>query len=68
MPPIPYRRQNGSDYLIPSMQLWPELADAGAEGFKLRLSRGSVHVAPKVRSSYSSTVSRRGFSAHSPSR
>ena len=33
--PIPYRRQNGGDYLIPSMNLRPELGDSGATGFAL---------------------------------
>ncbi|MDR3518687.1 MAG: NAD(P)H-dependent oxidoreductase [Azospirillaceae bacterium] len=33
--PIPYRRQNGGDYLIPSMQLRPELGDPGATSFAL---------------------------------
>ncbi len=37
-PPIPYRRQNGGDYLIPSMQLRPELGDPGASGFALHLN------------------------------
>lgn len=37
-PPIPYRRQNGGDYLIPSMQLRPELGKPGATGFALHLS------------------------------
>jgi NAD(P)H dehydrogenase (quinone) len=33
--PIAYRRQNGGDYLIPSMELRPELGDPGASGFGL---------------------------------
>lgn len=37
-PPIPYRRQNGGDYLIPSMQLRPELGEPGATGFALHVS------------------------------
>jgi NAD(P)H dehydrogenase (quinone) len=37
-PPIPYRRQNGGDYLIPSMQLRPDLGDPGATGFSLHLN------------------------------
>jgi NAD(P)H dehydrogenase (quinone) len=37
-PPIPYRQQNGGDYLIPSMQLRPELGDPGATGFALHLN------------------------------
>lgn len=37
-PPIPYRQQNGGDYLIPSMQLRPGLGDAGATGFALHLN------------------------------
>lgn len=31
--PIPYRRQNGGDYLIPSCQLRVEMGDPGASGF-----------------------------------
>jgi NAD(P)H dehydrogenase (quinone) len=37
-PPIPYRRQNGGDYLIPSMQLRPGLGDPDASGFALHLN------------------------------
>jgi NAD(P)H dehydrogenase (quinone) len=37
-PPIPYRQQNGGDYLIPSMQLRPELGDPSATGFTLHLN------------------------------
>ncbi|MER9437768.1 NAD(P)H-dependent oxidoreductase [Mesorhizobium sp. M0618] len=36
--PIPYRRQNGGDYLIPSMKLRPDLGDPNIIGFKLHLS------------------------------
>ncbi|MDK1492714.1 NAD(P)H-dependent oxidoreductase [Sinorhizobium sp. 7-81] len=36
-PPIPYRRQNGGDYAIPTLQLRPGLADPGANGFALHL-------------------------------
>jgi NAD(P)H dehydrogenase (quinone) len=36
-PPLPYRRQNGGDYLIPSMQLRLELGDPNARGFALHL-------------------------------
>lgn len=35
--PIPYRRQNGGDYQIPSLQLRPELGTSGASGFRLHL-------------------------------
>ncbi len=35
IPPLPFRRQNGGDYLIPSMQLRPDLGDPGARGFAL---------------------------------
>jgi NAD(P)H dehydrogenase (quinone) len=35
--PLPYRRQNGGDYLIPSMQLRPDLGDPRATGFALHL-------------------------------
>ncbi|WP_214473986.1 NAD(P)H-dependent oxidoreductase [Mesorhizobium sp. dw_380] len=38
-PPIPYRRQNGGDYVIPSMNLRPELGDPSAAGFALHSSR-----------------------------
>jgi NAD(P)H dehydrogenase (quinone) len=37
-PPIPYRRQNGGDYLIPSLQLRPGLGDPDAAGFALHLN------------------------------
>ncbi|HEY0523451.1 MAG TPA: NAD(P)H-dependent oxidoreductase [Stellaceae bacterium] len=37
-PPIPYRRQNGGDYLIPSCELRPGLGDPGATGFALHLN------------------------------
>lgn len=33
--PIPYRRQNGGDYLIPSLELRSELGAPGATGFAL---------------------------------
>lgn len=36
--PIPYRRQNGGDYLIPTMQLRPGLEAPGAEGFRLHVT------------------------------
>jgi NAD(P)H dehydrogenase (quinone) len=37
-PPIPYRHQNGGDYLIPSCELRPGLGDQGATGFALHLN------------------------------
>lgn len=37
-PPIPYRQQNGGDYLIPGMQLRPELGEPDATGFALHLN------------------------------
>jgi NAD(P)H dehydrogenase (quinone) len=36
-PPIPYRRQNGGDYLIPSLQLRPELGQPDTSGFALHV-------------------------------
>lgn len=36
-PPLPYRRQNDGDYLIPGMQLRPGLGDREATGFALHL-------------------------------
>jgi NAD(P)H dehydrogenase (quinone) len=40
-PPIPYRRQNQGDYLIPSMQLRPGLEKPGANGFALHLDEST---------------------------
>jgi NAD(P)H dehydrogenase (quinone) len=37
-PPIPYRQQNGGDYLIPSMQLRPDINVPHASGFALHLN------------------------------
>ncbi|UWU69377.1 NAD(P)H-dependent oxidoreductase [Bradyrhizobium sp. NC92] len=37
--PIPYRRQNGGDYVIPSMQLRAGLESPGARGFALHVDR-----------------------------
>jgi NAD(P)H dehydrogenase (quinone) len=37
--PIPYRRQNGGDYLIPSMQLRPGLGGPDRGGFALHQNR-----------------------------
>jgi NAD(P)H dehydrogenase (quinone) len=39
--PIPYRRQNFGDYLIPSGQLRPELGEPGARGFALHVQAES---------------------------
>jgi NAD(P)H dehydrogenase (quinone) len=36
--PIPYRQQNAGDYVIPSMQLRPELGEPSATGFALHLN------------------------------
>jgi NAD(P)H dehydrogenase (quinone) len=36
--PIAYRRQNGGDYLIPKMQLRPDLEDPGAKSFALHIN------------------------------
>ncbi|EWY40559.1 NAD(P)H dehydrogenase [Skermanella stibiiresistens SB22] len=38
--PIPYRRQNGGDYLIPSMRLRPGLGHPGETGFALHVDGG----------------------------
>jgi NAD(P)H dehydrogenase (quinone) len=54
--PIPYRQQNGGDYLIPSMQLRPELGRRCAEGFALHLKdEGQVAAMPKDRLQTSSS-------------
>jgi NAD(P)H dehydrogenase (quinone) len=41
-PPIPYRRQNYGDYVIPTMVLRPELGDPGATGFALHLNKKAI--------------------------
>lgn len=38
-PPIPYRRQNGGDYLIPSLELRADLANPSDRGFALHIDR-----------------------------
>jgi NAD(P)H dehydrogenase (quinone) len=40
--PIPYRRQNGGDYFIPSMQLRPGREDPAAVGFALHRGGGDA--------------------------
>jgi NAD(P)H dehydrogenase (quinone) len=45
--PIPYRRQNGGDYFIPSLQLRPEFGDPGTSGFALHLRALLVPVPQK---------------------
>lgn len=42
IPPIPYRQQNGGDYLIPSMQLRPGLESPGATAFALHQNGASA--------------------------
>jgi len=37
-PPIAYRRQNGGDYLVPSMQLRSDLGEPSATGFAIHLN------------------------------
>jgi len=37
-PPIPYRQQNGGDYLIPSMNLRPGLGEPAVAGFALHVN------------------------------
>lgn len=37
--PLPFRRQNGGDYLIPSLELRPKLEPAGVAGFSLHLKQ-----------------------------
>lgn len=51
--PIPYRKQNGGDYLIPTMELRPGLGDLGASGFALH-----VNEAPQVCSALQSRLPR----------
>lgn len=47
-PPIPFRRQNGGDYLIPSLQLRPGLGDPGARGFALHRDGGTLDAARRA--------------------
>lgn len=47
-PPIPYRKQNGGDYLIPSMQLRPGLETPGASGFALHVTRIDTERVPST--------------------
>lgn len=44
--PIPYRQQNGGDYLIPSMQLRSGVEDAGATGFALHANGAGASCQP----------------------
>ncbi|TQF34003.1 NAD(P)H-dependent oxidoreductase [Bradyrhizobium sp. UNPA324] len=44
--PIPYRRQNGGDYLIPSMQLRVGLEASEASGFAIHLVRAEANIPP----------------------
>jgi NAD(P)H dehydrogenase (quinone) len=46
--PIPFRRQNGGDYLIPSMQLRPGLGDPAATGFALHAHGGKLGGQPQA--------------------
>lgn len=39
--PIPFRRQNGGDYKIPSLQLREGIEDPGAKGFALHVRKGA---------------------------
>ncbi|HEX9470430.1 MAG TPA: NAD(P)H-dependent oxidoreductase [Bradyrhizobium sp.] len=57
-PPIPYRRQNGGDYLIPSMQLRPDLGDPDASGFALHLNGADSKLDDVVVRQVSPTVAR----------
>jgi NAD(P)H dehydrogenase (quinone) len=44
-PPIPFRRQNGGDYLIPSCELRPGLGEPDATGFALHLAADKADAA-----------------------
>lgn len=46
--PIPYRRQNGGDYLIPSLELRPGLGDPDAAGFALHLDGADAACSGRV--------------------
>ncbi|MBM7486396.1 NAD(P)H dehydrogenase (quinone) [Bradyrhizobium sp. USDA 3686] len=55
-PPIPYRRQNGGDYLIPSMRLRAGLGHSGATGFALHVEQVEAHSPNGETSSLRSTA------------
>jgi len=54
--PIPYRRQNGGDYLIPSMQLRAGLEHSGATGFALHVEQAEARSPNGQASSMRSTA------------
>ncbi|MBW5435298.1 NAD(P)H-dependent oxidoreductase [Bradyrhizobium canariense] len=54
--PIPYRRQNGGDYLIPSMQLRAGLEHSGATGFALHVEQAEARSPNGEASSMRSTT------------
>ncbi|MET4605320.1 NAD(P)H dehydrogenase (quinone) [Bradyrhizobium sp. JR4.1] len=54
--PIPYRRQNGGDYLIPSMQLRAGLEHSGATGFALHVEQAEARSPNGEASSMRSTA------------
>ncbi|UWU84829.1 NAD(P)H-dependent oxidoreductase [Bradyrhizobium yuanmingense] len=54
--PIPYRRQNGGDYIIPSMQLRAGLESPGARGFALHLDSAHEGGAPNKPGAMRSTA------------
>ncbi|MET4119605.1 NAD(P)H dehydrogenase (quinone) [Bradyrhizobium sp. JR1.5] len=56
--PIPYRRQNGGDYLIPSMQLRAGLEHSGATGFALHVEQAEARSPNGEASSMRSTTDR----------
>ncbi|WP_027579611.1 NAD(P)H-dependent oxidoreductase [Bradyrhizobium sp. Ai1a-2] len=47
-PPIPYRPQNGGDYLIPSLQLRPELVEPDTRGFALHVDGAAARARDNV--------------------
>ena len=49
LPPIPYRRQNGGDYDIPSLKLRPDLEQPGASSFSLHETGAADAVASDLR-------------------
>ena len=54
--PIPYRRQNGGDYLIPSMQLRGGLEASGATGFALHVDQAETRSLSGAASSMRATA------------
>ncbi|MGY8638405.1 NAD(P)H-dependent oxidoreductase [Bradyrhizobium sp. 14AA] len=61
--PIPYRRQNGGDYLVPSMQLRAGRERPGGSGFALHLGRAEERSLPEEPGAMQPETDRRAVTA-----